>query len=664
MRSLKNLFIAFLTLLIINPLHAQVFLDYLKSADSYYRNGDYNSATIYYKKYLDIGAKKGAGNYEPYQVKQVKAQKEGRKKITTREEAVYRLADSYRKLHNFPEALPWYREAAQWRDQFPDAPYWYAVSLRTTGDFENAEKAFEDFLSGSIADADMKTKAEKELANLKFINAQLKKPGVERYSVTKAPVINATSQSAPAMVNNLLYFSASVPDTAKGAKKNAYVNQIYQAFYKDGQAADIASLDFNDEPGMHHSAASLTPDGNTMYLTRWNGSGDSKRANIYRSTKSANGWSQPEAVTGINVDGYSSQEPFITPDGKFLLFSSNRPGGEGKFDIYYVALSNGKISGTITNMGKQFNTPEDERAPYYHERTRTFIYSTNGKVGMGGMDFFKANGEITSLSTPVNMGYPYNSIKDDMYFLAYGRNLFNNVLLSSDRGSACCLDLYTLERSKIDKYVTGRIISCKESKALDSTTLVVRDQSGKVVDTLTTDANGYYSLTIPDFKTLSFSLKRKGYIPGGGSVNAPNEDLDIDSITAADICIEPVPIPEDEPIVLTNIYFEFAKADIRPNSFDFLDSLAAFMNKYPTMVIEISGHTDDVGSDEKNQLLSEQRAASVVAYLEGKGVAADRMQSVGFGETKPVAPNKKPNGKDNPEGREKNRRIEFRVLHY
>lgn len=664
MRSLKNLFIAAFSLFIINPLHAQVFMDYLKSADSYYRNGDYNSATIYYKKYLDIGSKKGSGNYEPYQVKQVKAQKEGRKATTTREEAIYRLAVSYRKLNNFPEALPWYKEAAQWATQFPDAPYWYAVSLRATGDFENAEKAFADFLAGNVADGDMKTHAQKELANLKFINAELKKPGVERYQVNKTSLLNATSESAPAMVNNLFYFSASVPDTAKGAKKNAYVNNIYQAFFKDGKAENTMPLDFKEAPGIHHSAASLTPDGNTMYLTRWSGAGEHKRANIYWSTKTADGWSQPQPVTGINVEGYSSQEPFVTPDGKYLLFSSNRPGGEGKFDLYYAPLSNGKLSGSITNMGKQFNTPEDERAPYYHERTKTFIYSTNGKVGMGGMDFFKATGNISSLSAPVNMGYPYNSIKDDIYFLAYGRNLFNNIVLSSDRGSACCLDLYLLERSKIDKYVTGRVISCKENKPLDSTTLVVRDQSGKIVDTITTDANGYYSVSIPDFKTLSFSLKRKGYIPGSGNVQAPHEDLDIDSITAADICIEPVPIPEDEPIVLTNIYFEFAKADLRSNSFAFLDSLAAFMNRYPTMVIEISGHTDDVGSDEKNQLLSEQRAASVVAYLESKGVAADRMQSIGYGETKPIAPNKKPNGKDDPEGRAKNRRIEFKVLHY
>ncbi len=116
-------------------------------------------------------------------------------------------------------------------------------------------------------------------------------------------------------------------------------------------------------------------------------------------------------------------------------------------------------------------------------------------------------------------------------------------------------------------------------------------------------------------------------------------------------------------MVLTNIYFDFGKAEVKPNSFDYLDSMVAIMKEYPTMVIEISGHTDDVGSDEKNMKLSEDRAAAVVKYFESKGIEQERMQSKGYGETQPVAPNKN-NGKDNPAGREKNRRIEFKVLHY
>lgn len=658
-----SLVICFSSLFIVSA-SAQVMFDYLRAADDYYKKGDYNSATIYYEKYIKMGGKKGIGNYEPYQVKQVKMQKSGPVKLTSRQEAIYKLAESYRKLNNYAEALQWYKEATEWHQQFPDAKYWYAVSLRTTGDFENAEKAFTDYLATSASNEEYKKAAEKELANLKFINEQLKRPEVARFTVAKKQALQATATYAPVANNNMVVFTASTADTTQ-KKKTVYINNLYSGYFTDGALSSIQKISFGDNSTMHEGVASITADGNKIYFTRWTGTEGKKLASVYVAEKSAGSWANPVPVTAVNVEGFSSQEPMISPDGNYLIFSSNMPGGEGGFDLYYVQMQNGTVAGKPVNMGKSINTAQNEQAPFYHARTKTFVFSSNGRVGMGGMDFYKATGELpSSLSEPVNMGYPYNSVKDDIYFTASGRNLYNNILFSSDRGSACCLELFGLERSKLAKHITGRVINCKENKTLDSTSLVVTDASGNVVDTLKTDENGNYSLTLADFKNLSLQVQRQGFIPATGSIAAPNEDLDIDSMTAPDICMEPVPIPENKPIVLTNIYFEFAKADIKPESFEFLDSLASFMLKYPTMAIEISGHTDNIGSDEKNQKLSEDRAAAVVKYLTDKGIKAENMQSIGYGETKPVAPNKKPSGKDDPEGRAKNRRIEFKVLHY
>jgi outer membrane protein OmpA-like peptidoglycan-associated protein len=289
----------------------------------------------------------------------------------------------------------------------------------------------------------------------------------------------------------------------------------------------------------------------------------------------------------VNTPGYNAQQPFLMSDGKTLLFSSDKPGGSGGFDLWYATLdANGKPEKAV-NLGTTINTINDEQAPYYHNATGTLVFSCNGRTGMGGFDFFFSKGTLESWAIPENFGYPVNSIKDDIYFTSRGsdKNILEDVLLSSDRSADCCLELFTLKKQIIPDTVITPV-----------TELVKEEPKVEAV------------------------------------------------------------------IVLDNVYYDFDKSTLREESYPALDKLVGLLNQYSSMVIEIRAHTDNMGDDKYNMTLSDARAQVVLNYLVSKGIDKVRLQSKGYGASMPVAPNKHEDGSDDPEGRQKNRRTEFKVL--
>jgi outer membrane protein OmpA-like peptidoglycan-associated protein len=315
-----------------------------------------------------------------------------------------------------------------------------------------------------------------------------------------------------------------------------------------------------------------------------------KSSAIYTSKKQDRAWAEPVLLdTLVNTPGYNAQQPYLLADGKTLLFASDKPGGNGGFDLWYAILdANGKPE-KAANLGNTINTINDEQAPYYHAASGTLVFSCNGRVGMGGFDFFYSKGAIDAFAIPENFGYPVNSIKDDLYFTSRGneKNILEDVLLSSDRSAECCLEIFSLKK------------------------------------------------TIP--------------------VEVVKVDTPVTSLVTEEPKVETV-------IILDNVYYDFDRSTLRQESFPTLDKLVSLLNEYPTMVIEIRAHTDNMGDDKYNQLLSDARAQKVVAYLISKGIDKGRLQSKGYGATMPIAPTKHEDGTDDAEGRQKNRRTEFKVL--
>lgn len=663
---MKKIFFVLTALSIGYSIHAQFVYDYLKAADNYYQKGDYFSAAQYYEKYFDKDKTGNRPEYKPYAPQN--ASKKTITAVSNKEQAIYRLAECYRQLNYPSKAEPYYKQAMETdKTKFPLAAYHYAAIQRALGKYSEAEQSFKTFLTEYTTDDEYRKGAERELKNLQFIQVQLNKKDLKYYTLSKAPTgLNSTGANyAPAWLNETtLLFTSTRPEDST-AKTKVYTNRVYEAVYTGGSLTDIKKTTLPQTKDIHQGVVSVTPDRSSMFLTRWTTSGNKKTSSIYVSILTAKGWTEPAPLgESINVPGVNTQQPFVTADGKYLLFASDRSGGQGGFDIWYAELSTSGTVGTPVNMGTAINTVYDEQAPFYHEASKSLIFSSNGRVGMGGYDFFQSKGTIGNFSAPENFGYPVNSVKDDIYFTSRGgpKNILEDVLLSSDRDAACCLELFYLKKIRPLKQISGRILSCDPTKPLPGATVTVMDAAtNKVLFTKKLLVDDSYSFTLEDHIPVKVKAEAEGFISNSMDVNIP-ADPEEEKYVYPNLCLQPEAPKVNETFVIENVYYDFNKSDLKPESYPALDEVIRMLNTYPAMVIEIGAHTDNVGSNNYNQKLSEARAKSVVAYMVSKGIDETRLKAKGYGEAIPLEPNKNPNGSDNPAGREKNRRTEFKVL--
>jgi OmpA-OmpF porin, OOP family len=662
---------------------AQSSMDYLRAADRFFKEGDYYSASQYYEKYLTGKPGSMKPSYNPYVVQRASKAATATNAPTpsSRKDVVYNLAESYRMIHYYSKAEPYYREAANMGPVNPLAPYWHAKCQRAMGNLDSAEMEFKTFQAAYTTQDEVAKDVQKELENLTFIKAQKNRTDLSRYVVAKGDnPLNGTGASyAPFYLNDgTLSFTSTRPEgdstttvaPAKGTGKNPYTNKLYKASTSSTIGADVQKIDLPLDGKMEQGVAAFTPDGNKLFVTKWVMQGNRKMAALYSSTKNSDGsWSEPAKLPStINANGASTQQPFVTADGRYLLFATDRSGGQGKMDLWYVALSSSfEPSAEVMNMGTAINTDGDDEAPFYHQPSKTLVYATNGKVGMGGYDLFYSKGDFTTWETPANMGQPVNSVKDDIYYASSDKaSIFNNAFLSSDRDSPCCLELYSFNRKNLPKTIVGTVVDCNGNKPLPGASVSITDASGKTLASKTTDANGRYTLTLEEYQALKVNGTAEGYRGNAISVNTPATDAD--QYTNPQLCLTLVEKPTnpsnpvgEETLVFDNALFGFDKANLTEPSKTLLDRVVDRLKQNPKMTIQIESHTDNFGSDEYNQTLSEKRAQACADYLVEKGIDSGRLTTKGYGESQPVAPNMV-NGKDNPEGRAKNRRTEFKIM--
>lgn len=640
---------------------AQFVNDYLQAADKYYARGDYYSAALYYEKYLSQGnVKSNSAGFNPYAVSA-----SSNKKVTitsnSKQKIIYNLAESYRKLHFHEKALPYYEQAAGFdKATFPLARYYYAITLKALGKYDESATAFNIFLSDHTQQDNYTESARREIQSLDFIRQEMKRKDLGRYDVQKIGSLNAEGGTyAPVWLNEeTLLFTSTRPDVTDKNKPNT--NRLYQAAYNNAIAGTAVKTLIPQAGDIHQGVAAVTPNGNTLFLSRWQVVKDKKSAAIYSSKKSGGGWSEPVAVTQLNMPASNNQQPFVMADGKHLLFSSDRPGGAGGFDLWMADLDENGNPGNVTNLGSIVNTKYDEQAPGYHTASGTLVFSSNGRVGMGGFDFYYSKGELGSLTEPKNFGYPVNSLKDDLYFTSKGpaTNILENVVMSSDRDDACCLELFSLNKTKSLKQISGTVLACDTRLPLGGVKVIIVDAGNKTIAEKMTDATGTYSFTIPEFEPLKATATNKGYFANSVNFIGP-ADAEEEMFNNPEICLNLIP---EEAVRVENVFYDFNKATLQESSYPSLDKLVQLLNDNPTILIELGAHTDSKGEDDYNLKLSEARAKSVVDYLISKGISRSRLMAKGYGETVPAAENSNADGSDNPEGRQLNRRTEFKVL--
>ena len=392
---------------------------------------------------------------------------------------------------------------------------------------------------------------------------------------------------------------------------------------------------------LNEGAQNISQDGNWIVFTGCNYPEGQGSCDLYISYKTKIGWSLAENLGPLVNTDYWESSPSFSPDKRDIYFSSNQPGGYGGKDIWVTHRnSNGKW-GRPTNLGPKINTSGDESCSFMYADNETLFFNSNGHPGYGQTDLFYVKKLSDSTwSTPENLGYPINTIDEEgsLIVAADGKTGYYASDKSDTKGG---LDLYSFQlRADIQPpktlWVKGQVFDAKTKMGLPSSVELTDINSRKLISKVQTDEDGNYLTTLPVGKDYAFNVNRKGYLFFSENYNL--NDRKIDSVFTANIPLQP--IEAGAAIVLKNIFFDSKQTVLKPESIVELNKVIQLMNDNPALKILISGHTDNVGSAADNLSLSNGRSLAVINYiLASKQVAKLRLQSKGFGATKPITNN-------------------------
>ncbi len=566
-------------------------------------------------------------------------------------------AGIYANLKNYPASVSDFETALQ-MDSIYAKTYLlpYSISLAGTGNFSKALLAVKEFLQTprlneqSIQAGNYRRKTY-ELA-LK-IAEQRTKDGANSYVFSPQNLGSNINSAA------LEYFPSLTIDGSRMifTRRQNNDEDFYESILENGVWQKAIPLAGHINTNLNEGAQNISQDGEWLIFTGCNypeGEGSCDLYIAYRTR--SGGFTDPENMGRVINTEFWESSPSLSPDKKQLYFASNRPGGFGGKDIWMsTRLSSGRWGEPI-NLGPTINSSGDEGCPFIHPDNQTLYFNSNGHPGYGMTDLFLSKKDSNDRwQMPVNLGYPINTIDDEgsLIVAADGKTSY----FASDGGDTKGgLDLYRFQlREDIQanrvSWVKGQVFDKKTKRGLPSSVELTDIATRKSIFSLQTDEDGNYLVTLPAGKDYAFNVNRKGYLfySDHFSMGIGNTD------SALVVNIPLQPIEAGASIVLKNIFFNTGKFILEATSEEELDRVVELMNENPGMKILISGHTDNVGKDADNLILSNNRAKTVIQYLQKKGIAASRLKAQGFGASQPVAPN------DNEVGRAINRRTELSI---
>jgi outer membrane protein OmpA-like peptidoglycan-associated protein len=530
------------------------------------------------------------------------------------------------------------------------------------GAYEYALNTLQLFLQKGLQYSDVHPDAQKTIANCRFAIEAMDHP-MNYALVNLGPNVNSDWDEFLAAITaddeNIVF-------TVKHPRDNETVcafclneEDLYSSTKSpDGTWSPRRQLGPPIKTGYNEGAQCISPDGKYLLYTMCDADFGIGSCDLYWAKRIGERWSRPRNFGApVNTSAWESQ-PTMASDGMTIYFASSRSGGYGGMDIWKTTMTAEGEFSIPENLGPAINTPGDDAAPFIHSDGRTLYFASNGRVGMGGYDLYYATLQPDgSWSEPKNMGYPINSPADEI-------NIFINAMgtmayVASDKdGGFGGLDLYSFElddqlRPNPVTYIKGHVrdaftgdplaarielIDLNTKQLLTSTTSDV--QTGSYLACVHTGGNILLNVSHPDYPFYSENFQlEKTYT-----------EL---SPFLKDIALQPTDV--GTVVTLKNVFFDFDKTELKPESYVELDKLADYL-RTNSIRIEIGGHTDDQGSDEYNDRLSENRAKSVYDYLVGKGIPAARLQYKGYGKRVPIADN------STEEGRAENRRTEFKII--
>ena len=620
----------------------------------------------------------------------------------------YQLADCYRATRDYVPAAHYYTEAASYdiRD-FPLSTYYSGLMLKQQGEYQAAIAAFTQFLTvnkkssvkrdkssdpvvagdpARTVEAKMmkeyKKRAQMEIDGCTMAISSIKNP--EPVTMVNAgPNVNTmrTELSPYPLGDSALLFSTSGRNTG-----NAYANgatnynadeshDLERFFISHKQYGYVDSFqwplpfydgNFNDN-SKHTGNGCFSPDGNFFYFTKCD-EGDTMKiiCKIYSSQFGRTGWGPAMLVPGnVNEEGSSNTTPYVARVGKkdVLFFSSNRKlQSRGGYDIWYSVIDPRNNSyRRPQNCGRQINTTRDDITPYYDPREQKLYFASDGRKSFGGFDIYCAEGGPSRYRNVHNMGYPINTSADELYYINDPVGKPDAYVVSNRIGSyalknpTCCNDIWRIQKEP-RLVVIGKVLNKKTQQLETQTVVKMVDQKGDMNTYNSEDGNFLFSMSRGHSYVITGD--KQGYTSSRASVSTMEiKRSDPDDTVVVTIFLDSI----KNSFSVSNIYYDYDKATLRPESVASLDSVVHFLTDNPSITVEIYSYTDAKGTPEYNLALSQRRAQSVLDYLEKNGVDRGRLTAKGFGQKNAAAPNDV-DGKDNPEGRQLNRRTEFRII--
>ena len=581
----------------------------LKKAEKFYAIGEYYDAAAQYRKAYSATPSK---------------EKEKRGQLSAK------MAECYRRINNTNKAITAYKNVIRYKQADSLTHLRLAQQLMKTGNYKEAGKQFQTAID-SLPNEEIMWLAKSGLEAAKMA-PEWKKEG-SKYTVKRIDLFNSRRDDySPALTgeeSNQLFFT-STRNQAQGDEYSGITGSkpadIFWA-QKDekGKWGKPQTIDSELNSDFDEGACCFSPDGKTMYLTQCKTDPQYPRyATIAVSNRSDAAWSKPKELN-ISKDTLSSfAHPAVSPDGEWLYFVSDMPGGLGGMDIWRCQLLSGSETGGVENLGAPINTAGDEMFPTFRPNGDLY-FSSDGHPGLGGLDIFIAKPKTVGW-TVEHPGFPLNSQGDDFGMTFEG--LLNQGYFSSSRGDNRGLDhIYSFFNPEIVQTVKGWVYEQDGYELTDAQVYMVGNDGTNLK--LSVRGDGSFTQEIKPGVDYVLLGTCKGYLNH-------QEQLRVEPVMESEEYVLQFPLANiAAPVLIENIFYDFDKATLRPESATALDELVKLLNENPNVTIELSAHTDYKGSDQYNERLSQRRAESVVNYLIEHGIAADRLTPKGYGEGKP-----------------------------
>lgn len=620
MKKLPHIFILFLmTLVALNQATGQQKRSFIRSADDAFADERYSVAV------------------EKYQ----KAYTKVKKNPVERDRISFQMAECYRKMGDFKRADIQYKRLIKngYDNKEPIVLLHYANTQKADDNLEEAKKYYESYDKKMPEDPRGKNgmKACDMIPTWKEYES--------KYEIAEVKGINSReSDFAPCYSNetyNSLIFTSS-REASKGKEIDEWTNQGFSDLFTSRQDvkgvwSEPVLLDDEEEGGVNTEANEGAPmmngDFSKLYFTRCpNMDGTKNGCQIYTANRTGRIWSNPEPVS-LGLDSTEAiGHPTLSSDEMVIYFSSNRPGGMGGKDIWVAFRESiGQPFGRPYNLGPVVNTPGDEMFPFLRADTMLY-FASDGHPGLGGLDIFYTVPDSSRMwTTPVNIGVPINSASDDfaIIFQPEGEQGF----FSSDRsGRKSREDIYSFIIPPVAFTLAGTVTDDRTLQVIPGARVDIVGSDGISMTARTAD-NGVYmfgkSQIMPN-TTYEITVSKDNYFNASGRVTTVGYEKSKDLIR--DFILEPIP---EEPVVLPEILYDLAKWDLKPQYQDSLQGLITTLDENPTLIIELASHTDARDTYERNDVLSQRRAQSVVDYLIERGIDPDRLIAKGYGERVP-----------------------------